>query len=411
MRGLALRGYYKSYRYIMAKETFNRSKPHVNVGTIGHVDHGKTTLTAAITTVLAKKGLSELRSFDSIDNAPEEKERGITINTSHVEYETANRHYAHVDCPGHADYVKNMVTGAAQMDGAIIVVAATDGPMPQTREHVLLARQVNVPALVIFMNKCDMVDDEEMLELVEMDMRELLSNYEFDGDNTPVIRGSALGALNGEPQWEDKVMELMDAVDTWIPLPPRDIDKPFLMPVEDVFSITGRGTVATGRIETGVIHTGDEVQIIGLGAEGLKSVVTGVEMFRKILDEGQAGDNVGLLLRGIDKNDIKRGMVIAKPGQVTPHKKFKASVYILKKEEGGRHTPFHNKYRPQFYIRTLDVTGEITLPEGVEMVMPGDNVEINVELIYPVACSVGLRFAIREGGRTVGSGQITAIED
>ena len=395
----------------MAKETFNRSKPHVNIGTIGHVDHGKTTLTAAITTVLAKKGLSELRSFDSIDNAPEEKERGITINTSHVEYETANRHYAHVDCPGHADYVKNMVTGAAQMDGAIIVVAATDGPMPQTREHVLLARQVNVPRLVIFMNKCDMVDDEEMLELVEMDMRELLSSYEFDGDNTPVIRGSALGGLNGEPQWEDKIMELMDAVDTWIPLPPRDIDKPFLMPVEDVFSITGRGTVATGRIETGVIHTGDEVQIIGLGAEGLKSVVTGVEMFRKILDEGQAGDNVGLLLRGIDKNEIKRGMVIAKPGQVKPHSRFKASVYVLKKEEGGRHTPFHNKYRPQFYIRTLDVTGEITLPEGVEMVMPGDNVEIIVELIYPVACNVGLRFAIREGGRTVGSGQITEILD
>ena len=395
----------------MAKETFNRSKPHVNVGTIGHVDHGKTTLTAAITTVLAKAGLSELRSFDSIDNAPEEKERGITINTSHVEYETANRHYAHVDCPGHADYVKNMVTGATQMDGAIIVVAATDGPMPQTREHVLLARQVNVPALVIFMNKCDVVDDEEMLELVEMDMRELLSNYEFDGDNTPVIRGSALGALNGDPQWEQKVLELMEAVDTWIPLPPRAIDKPFLMPVEDVFSITGRGTVATGRIETGVIHTGDEVQIIGLGAENLKSVVTGVEMFRKILDEGQAGDNVGLLLRGIDKNEIKRGMVIAKPGQVKPHSRFKASVYVLKKEEGGRHTPFQNKYRPQFYIRTLDVTGEITLPEGTEMVMPGDNVEIIVELIYPVACNVGLRFAIREGGRTVGSGQITEILD
>ena len=395
----------------MAKETFNRSKPHVNVGTIGHVDHGKTTLTAAITTVLAKAGLSELRSFDSIDNAPEEKERGITINTSHVEYETANRHYAHVDCPGHADYVKNMVTGAAQMDGAIIVVAATDGPMPQTREHVLLARQVNVPALVIFMNKCDVVDDEEMLELVEMDMRELLSNYEFDGDNTPVIRGSALGALNGDSQWEQKVLELMEAVDTWIPLPPRAIDKPFLMPVEDVFSITGRGTVATGRIETGVVHTGDEVQIIGLGAENLKSVVTGVEMFRKILDEGQAGDNVGLLLRGIDKNEIKRGMVIAKPGQVKPHSRFKASVYVLKKEEGGRHTPFQNKYRPQFYIRTLDVTGEITLPEGTEMVMPGDNVEIIVELIYPVACNVGLRFAIREGGRTVGSGQITEILD
>ena len=394
----------------MAKETFNRSKPHVNVGTIGHVDHGKTTLTAAITTVLAKAGLSELRSFDSIDNAPEEKERGITINTSHVEYETANRHYAHVDCPGHADYVKNMVTGAAQMDGAIIVVAATDGPMPQTREHVLLARQVNVPALVIFMNKCDVVDDEEMLELVEMDMRELLSNYEFDGDNTPVIRGSALGALNGDPQWEQKVLELMEAVDTWIPLPPRAIDKPFLMPVEDVFSITGRGTVATGRIETGVIHTGDEVQIIGLGAENLKSVVTGVEMFRKILDEGQAGDNVGLLLRGIDKNEIKRGMVIAKPGQVKPHSRFKASVYVLKKEEGGRHTPFQNKYRPQFYIRTLDVTGEITLPEGTEMVMPGDNVTIDVELIHPIAVEQGTTFSIREGGRTVGSGMVTEIE-
>ena len=395
----------------MAKEHFNRSKPHVNVGTIGHVDHGKTTLTAAITTVLAKKGLSELRSFDSIDNAPEEKERGITINTSHVEYQTANRHYAHVDCPGHADYVKNMVTGAAQMDGAIIVVAATDGPMPQTREHILLARQVNVPRLVVFMNKCDMVDDEEMLELVEMDMRELLSFYDFDGDNTPVIRGSALGALNGEPQWEDKVMELMDAVDNWIPLPERDIDKPFLMPVEGVCSITGRGTVATGRIETGIVRTSDEVQIIGLGAEGMKSVVTGVEMFRKILDEGQAGDNVGLLLRGIDKDQIKRGMVISHPGKITPHKRFKAEVYILKKEEGGRHTPFHNKYRPQFYIRTLDVTGEITLPEGTEMVMPGDNVTITVELIYPVACNVGLRFAIREGGRTVGAGQITELID
>ena len=395
----------------MAKEKFDRSKPHVNIGTIGHVDHGKTTLTAAITTVLAKKGLSELRSFDSIDNAPEEKERGITINTSHVEYQTANRHYAHVDCPGHADYVKNMVTGAAQMDGAIIVVAATDGPMPQTREHILLARQVNVPKLVVFMNKCDMVDDEEMLELVEMEMRELLSFYEFDGDNTPIIRGSALGALNGVPEWEDKVMELMDAVDTWIELPPRAVDKPFLMPVEDVFSITGRGTVATGRIETGVIKVGDEVQIIGLGAEGKKSVVTGVEMFRKLLDEGEAGDNVGLLLRGIDKNEIKRGMVICHPGQVTPHTSFKAAVYILKKEEGGRHTPFHNKYRPQFYIRTLDVTGEITLPEGTEMVMPGDNLEISVVLIYPVACSVGLRFAIREGGRTVGSGQIIEILD
>ncbi len=395
----------------MAKEKFDRSKPHVNVGTIGHVDHGKTTLTAAITTVLAKKGLSELRSFDSIDNAPEEKERGITINTSHVEYQTALRHYAHVDCPGHADYVKNMVTGAAQMDGAIIVVAATDGPMPQTREHILLARQVNVPRIVVFMNKCDMVDDEEMLELVEMEMRELLSFYEFDGDNTPIIRGSALGALNGAAQWEDKVMELMDAVDTWIELPERAVDKPFLMPVEDVFSITGRGTVATGRIETGIIKTGEEVQIIGLGHEAKKSVVTGVEMFRKILDEGQAGDNVGLLLRGIDKDEIKRGMVITHPGKVTPHTTFKAAVYILKKEEGGRHTPFHNKYRPQFYIRTLDVTGEIQLPEGTEMVMPGDNLEITVKLIYPVACNVGLRFAIREGGRTVGSGQITELLD
>ena len=395
----------------MAKEQFQRTKPHVNIGTIGHVDHGKTTLTAAITTVLAKKGLSELKSFDQIDNAPEERERGITINTSHVEYETEKRHYAHVDCPGHADYVKNMVTGAAQMDGAIIVVAATDGPMPQTREHILLARQVNVPRLVVFLNKCDMVDDEEMLELVEMEMRELLSAYEYDGDNTPIIRGSALGALNGEPQWEEKVMELMNAVDEWIPLPPRDIDKPFLMPVEDVFSITGRGTVATGRIETGVIKVGDEVQIIGLGADGKKSVVTGVEMFRKLLDQGEAGDNVGLLLRGIDKNEIKRGMVICHPGQITPHSKFKAQVYILKKEEGGRHTPFHNKYRPQFYIRTLDVTGEITLPEGTEMVMPGDHVTITVELIYPVAINVGLRFAIREGGRTVGSGQITEILD
>ena len=395
----------------MAKEKFDRSKPHVNVGTIGHVDHGKTTLTAAITTVLAKKGLSELRSFDSIDNAPEEKERGITINTAHVEYQTAIRHYAHVDCPGHADYVKNMVTGAAQMDGAIIVVAATDGPMPQTREHILLARQVNVPRIVVFMNKCDMVDDEEMLELVEMEMRELLSFYEFDGDNTPIIRGSALGALNGVPEWEDKVMELMDAVDTWIELPERAVDKPFLMPVEDVFSITGRGTVATGRIETGIIRTGEEVQIIGLGQGTKKSVVTGVEMFRKILDEGQAGDNVGLLLRGIDKDEIKRGMVITHPGKVTPHTTFKAAVYILKKEEGGRHTPFHNKYRPQFYIRTLDITGEITLPEGTDMVMPGDNLEFTVKLIYPVACSVGLRFAIREGGRTVGSGQITELLD
>ena len=394
----------------MAKEKFERTKPHVNIGTIGHVDHGKTTLTAAITKVLAEKGLSELRSFDSIDNAPEEKERGITINTAHVEYQTATRHYAHVDCPGHADYVKNMVTGAAQMDGAIIVVAATDGPMPQTREHILLARQVNVPRLVVFMNKCDMVDDEEMLELVEMDMRDLLSQYDYDGDNTPIIRGSALGALNGEPQWVEKVMELMDAVDAWIPLPPRDVDKPFLMPVEDVFSITGRGTVATGRIEAGRVKVGDEVQILGLGADK-KSVVTGVEMFRKILDEGEAGDNVGLLLRGIDKNEIKRGMVICHPGQVKPHDHFKAQVYILKKEEGGRHTPFHNNYRPQFYIRTLDVTGEIKLPEGVEMVMPGDNVEIDVRLITPVACDTGLRFAIREGGRTVGSGQITAVYD
>ena len=394
----------------MAKEHFDRSKPHVNIGTIGHVDHGKTTLTAAITTVLAKKGLSELRSFDSIDNAPEEKERGITINTSHVEYQTANRHYAHVDCPGHADYVKNMVTGAAQMDGAILVCAATDGPMPQTREHILLARQVNVPRIVVFLNKVDMVDDPEMLELVEMEVRELLSFYQYDGDNTPVILGSALGALNGEAKWEEKVMELMDAVDNWIPLPPRDVDKPFLMPVEDVFSITGRGTVATGRIEAGVIKVGDEVEILGLG-EDKKSVVTGVEMFRKLLDQGEAGDNVGLLLRGIDKNEIKRGMILCHPGQVKAHSKFKAEVYILKKEEGGRHTPFHNKYRPQFYLRTMDCTGEITLPEGTDMVMPGDNVTINVELIYPVALNVGLRFAIREGGRTVGAGQITELLD
>ncbi|MDD2381332.1 MAG: elongation factor Tu [Mariniphaga sp.] len=393
----------------MAKQTFVRDKDHVNIGTIGHVDHGKTTLTAAITMVLAKKGLSEIKSFDSIDNAPEEKERGITINTSHVEYQTATRHYAHVDCPGHADYVKNMVTGAAQMDGAIIVVAATDGPMPQTREHILLARQVNVPRLVVFMNKVDMVDDEEILELVEMEIRELLEFYEFDGDNTPIIRGSALGAMNGEAQWEDKVMELMEAVDTWIPLPPREVDKPFLMPVEDVFSITGRGTVATGRIETGIVHTGDELQLIGLGAEGRKTVCTGVEMFRKILDEGQAGDNVGLLLRGVDKKEIKRGQILAKPGSITPHTKFKAGVYVLKKEEGGRHTPFHNKYRPQFYLRTLDVTGEIHLPEGREMVMPGDNVSVEVDLIYPVALNVGLRFAIREGGRTVGAGQVTEI--
>jgi elongation factor Tu len=393
----------------MAKAHYDRSKPHVNIGTIGHVDHGKTTLTAAITMVLAKKGLSEIKTFDSIDNAPEEKERGITINTAHVEYSTENRHYAHVDCPGHADYVKNMVTGAAQMDGAIIVVAATDGPMPQTREHILLARQVNVPRLVVFMNKVDMVDDPEILELVEMEVRDLLSFYEFDGDNTPVIMGSALGALNGEPQWEEKVMELMNAVDTWIPIPPRDVDKPFLMPVEDVFSITGRGTVATGRIEMGKIHTGDEIELIGLGAENRKTICTGVEMFRKILDDGQAGDNVGLLLRGVDKKEIKRGMILAKTGSITPHTTFKAEVYILKKEEGGRHTPFHNKYRPQFYIRTLDITGEINLPEGTEMVLPGDNITITVELIYPVALNLGLRFAIREGGRTVGAGQVTEI--
>ncbi len=393
----------------MAKEKFDRSKPHVNVGTIGHVDHGKTTLTAAITMVLAKKGLSEIRSFDSIDNAPEEKERGITINTAHIEYQTAKRHYAHVDCPGHADYVKNMVTGAAQMDGAIIVVAATDGPMPQTREHILLARQVNVPKIVCFMNKVDMVDDPEILDLVEMEVRELLTFYKYDGDNAPVIRGSALGALNGEAQWEDKVMELMDAVDTYIPIPPRENEKPFLMPVEDVFSITGRGTVATGRIETGVVNTSDEVELVGLGAEKKKSVVTGVEMFRKILDRGEAGDNVGLLLRGVDKKEIKRGMVIAKPGSITPHTTFKAEVYVLKKEEGGRHTPFHNNYRPQFYLRTLDVTGEIELPAGREMVMPGDNVTITVKLIYPVAINQGLRFAIREGGRTVGAGQVIEI--
>jgi len=394
----------------MAKETFKRDKPHVNIGTIGHVDHGKTTLTAAITKVLAEAGLSEIRDFDSIDNAPEEKERGITINTSHVEYQTENRHYAHVDCPGHADYVKNMVTGAAQMDGAILVVAATDGPMPQTREHILLARQVNVPKIVVFLNKVDMVDDEELLELVEMEVRELLEFYEY-GDDAPVIMGSALGGLNAEPKWTEKILELMKAVDEYIPLPPRDVDKPFLMPVEDVFSITGRGTVATGRIETGIIKTGQEMQIIGLGAQGMKTVCTGVEMFRKILDEGQAGDNVGLLLRGIDKEQVKRGMVITHPGTVTPHTRFKAEIYVLKKDEGGRHTPFHNKYRPQFFIRTLDVTGEISLPEGTEMVMPGDNVTIDVSLITPVACNLGLRFAIREGGRTVGAGQITEIID
>jgi elongation factor Tu len=393
----------------MAKENFNRTKPHLNIGTIGHVDHGKTTLTAAITKVLADAGLCEAQAFDSIDNAPEEKERGITINTSHVEYETANRHYAHVDCPGHADYVKNMVTGAAQMDGAILVCAATDGPMPQTREHILLARQVGVPAVVVFLNKVDMVDDEELLELVEMEVRELLSFYDYDGDNAPVIAGSALGALNGEKEWVDTVMKLMEGVDAHIPEPVRDNAKDFLMPIEDVFTITGRGTVATGRIETGVANTGDSVDIIGMGAEKLGSTVTGVEMFRKILDRGEAGDNVGILLRGIEKSDIKRGMVICKPGSVTPHTKFKAEVYILKKEEGGRHTPFHNKYRPQFYLRTTDVTGEIFLPDGTEMVMPGDNLTITVELINKVAMSTGLRFAIREGGRTVGAGQITEI--
>ena len=393
----------------MAKETFERSKPHVNIGTIGHVDHGKTTLTAAISSVLSSQGLAENRDFDTIDNAPEEKERGITINTSHIEYETANRHYAHVDCPGHADYVKNMVTGAAQMDGAILVVAATDGPMPQTREHILLGRQVGVPRIVVFLNKVDMVDDEELLELVEMEVRELLSFYDYDGDNTPIIAGSALGALNGEEKWVNTVNELMEAVDTYIELPPRDVDKPFLMPVEDVFSITGRGTVATGRIETGVINSGEEVDILGMGDEKLKSTVTGVEMFRKILDRGEAGDNVGLLLRGIDKNNIKRGMVICKPGSTTPHDKFKAEIYVLKKEEGGRHTPFHNRYRPQFYFRTTDVTGEIHLEEGREMVMPGDNVTIIVNLIVPVAMDKGLRFAIREGGRTVGAGQVTEI--
>ena len=395
----------------MAKANFDRSKPHVNVGTIGHVDHGKTTLTAAITTVLAKKGLSELRDFSSIDNAPEEKERGITINTSHVEYQTEKRHYAHVDCPGHADYVKNMVTGAAQMDGAILVVAATDGPMPQTREHILLARQVGVPQLVVFMNKVDMVDDPELLELVEMEIRELLSFYSFDGDNIPVIAGSALGALNGEDKWVDAVMQLMDAVDNYIPIPERLIDKDFLMPVEDVFSITGRGTVATGRIERGVVNSGEPVEIIGMGAEGLKSTVTGVEMFRKILDRGEAGDNVGLLLRGIEKAQIKRGMIICKPGTVKPHSHFKAEVYVLSKEEGGRHTPFFNRYRPQFYLRTTDVTGEITLPANVEMVMPGDNVTIEVNLLAAVALEKGLRFAIREGGRTVGAGQVTEILD
>ena len=393
----------------MAKENFNRNKPHLNIGTIGHVDHGKTTLTAAITKVLSDAGYCQAKSFDQIDNAPEEKERGITINTSHVEYETANRHYAHVDCPGHADYVKNMVTGAAQMDGAILVVAATDGPMPQTREHILLGRQVGIPRIVVFMNKVDMVDDAELLELVEMEIRDLLSFYEYDGDNGPVVQGSALGGLNNDPAWVPKIIELMEAVDNWIEEPVRDVAKPFLMPVEDVFTITGRGTVATGRIETGVANTGDPVEIIGMGADKLTSTITGVEMFRKILDRGEAGDNVGLLLRGIDKADIKRGMVIIKPGSVKPHAKFKAEVYILKKEEGGRHTPFHNNYRPQFYVRTTDVTGVISLPAGVEMVMPGDNLTIDVSLLSPIAMTVGLRFAIREGGRTVGAGQVTEI--
>ncbi|WP_440881931.1 elongation factor Tu [Tenacibaculum sp. C7A-26P2] len=395
----------------MAKGTYDRSKPHLNVGTIGHVDHGKTTLTAAITKVLADAGYSEARAFDQIDNAPEEKERGITINSSHVEYATQNRHYAHVDCPGHADYVKNMVTGAAQMDGAILVVAATDGPMPQTREHILLGRQVGIPRIVVFLNKVDMVDDEELLELVEMEVRDLLSFYEYDGDNGPVVSGSALGALNGEEKWVNTVLELMEKVDTWIEEPPRDTEKDFLMPIEDVFSITGRGTVATGRIETGIINTGDAVDIIGMGEEKLSSTVTGIEMFRQILDRGEAGDNAGILLRGIDKKDIKRGMVICKPGSVTPHAKFKAEVYILKKEEGGRHTPFHNNYRPQFYVRTTDVTGNIALPDGVEMVMPGDNLTITVDLIQPIALNVGLQFAIREGGRTVGAGQVTELLD
>ena len=393
----------------MAKEKFERGKPHVNIGTIGHVDHGKTTLTAAITMILAEAGGAEFRSFDSIDNAPEEKERGITINTAHVEYATANRHYAHVDCPGHADYVKNMVTGAAQMDGAILVVAATDGPMHQTREHILLARQVGVPELVVFMNKVDMVDDEELLELVDMEIRDLLTFYEFDGDNTPIIQGSALGGLNNEPKWVEKVLELMAAVDSYIPVPPRAIDKPFLMPIEDVFSITGRGTVATGRIERGVVNVGEKIQIVGFMDKPLETTCTGVEMFRKLLDRGEAGDNAGLLLRGIDKDEIKRGMVIAAPGSITPHTKFKGEVYILKKEEGGRHTPFFTNYRPQFYLRTTDVTGVVHLPEGVEMVMPGDNITISVELIMPVAMDKGLRFAIREGGRTVGAGQVTEI--
>ena len=395
----------------MAKANFDRSKPHLNIGTIGHVDHGKTTLTAAITKVLSDAGYCDAKSFDQIDNAPEEKERGITINTSHVEYQTANRHYAHVDCPGHADYVKNMVTGAAQMDGAILVVAATDGPMPQTREHILLGRQVGIPRMVVFLNKVDMVDDEELLELVDMEVRELLSFYEYDGDNGPVVSGSALGALNGEQKWVDTVLELMAQVDVWIEEPVREVDKPFLMPIEDVFSITGRGTVATGRIETGIANTGDVVDIIGMGAVKLTSTITGIEMFRQILNRGEAGDNAGILLRGIAKEDIKRGMVICKPGSVTPHAKFKAEVYVLKKEEGGRHTPFHNNYRPQFYVRTTDVTGTINLPAGVEMVMPGDNLTITVDLLQPIALSVGLRFAIREGGRTVGAGQVTELLD
>ena len=395
----------------MAKETFKRDKPHVNIGTIGHVDHGKTTLTAAITMVLAKQGLSEVKSFDQIDNAPEEKERGITINTAHVEYQTATRHYAHVDCPGHADYVKNMVTGAAQMDGAILVVAATDGPMPQTREHILLARQVNVPRIVVFLNKVDIVDDPEMIDLVEMEVRELLNFYDFDGDNAPVIRGSALGALNGDPHWESVVMDLMNAVDEYIPLPVRDNEKPFLMPIEDIFSITGRGTVATGRIERGVVHVSDEVEIVGIKDESRKVVVTGVEMFHKLLDEGQAGDNVGCLLRGVQRNEIERGQVLAKPGSVHPHTTFKGQIYVLSKEEGGRHTPFFNNYRPQFYFRTTDVTGICNLPDGVEMCMPGDHVEIKVELISKIAMEQGLRFAIREGGRTVASGTVVEIID
>ena len=394
----------------MAKETFVRTKPHVNIGTIGHVDHGKTTLTAAISKVLHERGFGseEIKSFDQIDNAPEEKERGITINSSHIEYETETRHYAHVDCPGHADYVKNMVTGAAQMDGAILVCAATDGPMPQTREHILLAKQVNVPKIVVFLNKVDLVDDPEMLDLVEMEVRDLLGFYDFDED-CPIIRGSALGALNGEKEWEDKVMDLMNAVDSYIPIPVRENEKPFLMPIEDIFSITGRGTVVTGRIETGTIHVNDPVELVGFGDAPRSTTVTGVEMFRKLLDQGEAGDNVGLLLRGSDKKDVKRGEVVAKPRSITPHTDFSAQIYVLKKEEGGRHTPFHNHYRPQFFIRTLDVTGEITLPEGTEMVMPGDHVEIKVHLITPVALNEGLRFAIREGGRTVGAGQVGKI--